>query len=122
MKKIQKKYVRNYYAIAILINVVLPVLSMIYVIGNRKGEAQMGYFIIGIWGLICIFVYSIYFAIPDFNKNWEKVAGLLFPTILLSLALIKYWNFALVILLNLIMNGFFIWHLTKKTFHNNVYN
>ena len=115
MKKIQKKYVRYYYGITLLINCVLPALTVISVIGKTDGDANMGYVLVGIWALISALVYAFYFAIPEFNKDWEKIAGLLFSTILLSLILIEYWVFSIVILLNLIMNGFFIWHLKKKT-------
>ena len=122
MKKLQKKYVRNYYGIAILLNVILPVLLAISIIGNKKGEIQLGYIFVGIWGLISALVFAFYFAIPGFNKNWEKIAGLLFPSFLLSLILIQSWDLIVVILLNLVMSGFFIWHLKKKTFANNAYS
>ena len=42
------------------------------VIGDTDGDAKMGYVIVGIWALICAFVYTFYFAIPEFNKDWEK--------------------------------------------------
>ena len=119
MKSTQKKYVKNYYGISLLMNFVLPIFVVMSIIGKSHGDAQMGYVIVGIWGIICSIIYTIYFAIPEFNKNWEKIVGLLLPTIILSLALFQEPNFILVILLNLIMNGFFIWHLKKKTFANN---
>jgi len=101
-------------------NFILPIIAVMSVIGKSHGDAQMGYIIVGIWGIICSIVYAIYFVIPEFNKNWEKIVGLLLPTIILSLILLQESSFGIVILLNLIMNGFFIWHLNKKTFANTV--
>ena len=115
MKKVQKKYIKSYYGIAILLNLVFLIL-LTYLLGINKGEILY----IGIWWLICVIVYTIYFAIPDFNKKWEKIIGLLLPTFILSLVLVQSWNFIIIILLNLAMNGFFIWHLKKKTFANTV--
>ena len=122
MKKEQKKYVRNYFGIAILVNVILPILSVIIIIGKKTGEVQLGYVFVGVWGIICTILYAIYFAIPKFNENWEKIVGLLLPSIILSLGLIESLYFIIVVLINLIMSGIFIWHLKKKTFANTVYN
>jgi hypothetical protein len=119
LKKTEKKYVRNYYGIALVLNLILPTLLAILIIGNKTGEVQLGYIFILVWGFICALVYSIYFAIPKFEK-WEKIIGLLLPTLLLSVVLIKSWNLIIVILMNLVMNGIFIWHLKKKTFANTV--
>ena len=121
MKKEQKKYVRNYFGIAVFANLI-PILIMMLKIGKVQGDAQLGYIIFGAWSLICTIVYGFYFVIPEFSRNWEKIIGLLFPTIILSLALFEFPIFSIVIGLNLIMNGLFAWHLKKKTFANNVYN
>jgi chromate transport protein ChrA len=118
-KKEQKKYVLNYFGIAVLANLI-PILIMIIRIGKVKGDAQLGYIIFGAWSLICAIVYAFYFAIPEFSRNWEKIVGLIFPTIILSLALFEFPIFSIVIVLNLIMNGLFAWHLKKKTFANTV--
>jgi len=120
LKKKQKKYIRNYYGIAILANII-PILIMIIKIGAVQGESQLGYLIFGGWSIICAIVYGFYFAIPEFNREWEKIIGLLIPTIILSLALFKFPLFSIVVGLNFIMNGLFAWHLKKKTFANNVY-
>ncbi len=121
MKKEQKKYVRNYFGIAVFANLI-PFLIMIVRIGKVQGEAQLGYIIFGSWILICTLVYGVYFAIPEFTRNWEKIIGLFFPSLILSLALLKFPIFSIVIGLNVIMNGIFAWHLKKKTFSNTIYN
>lgn len=82
----------------------------------------MGYIIIGIWGLICLLIYGFYFAIPDFYRNWEKVGGLLFPGILLSFGLFEFPDLLYLVVFNLSINGFFIWHFVKKTFANKKLN
>ena len=115
MKKEQKKHIRNYYRIAVLTNSI-PILIMIIRNGKIQGKAQMGFLIFGVWILVCSIVYGIYFTIPKFNKNWEKIIGLFLPTFILSLVLSKFSLFVIVILFNLIMNGVFAWHLKKKTF------
>jgi hypothetical protein len=115
----QKKYIKNYYVISLFVNL-LPLLIMVIKIGKVEGEAQLGYIAFGIWGIICAIIYTIYFAIPEFKNNWEKIGGLIFPTLILSLGLIKFQLLLILIILNLIMNGFFIFHLKKKTFANKV--
>ncbi len=117
--KEQKKYLRNYYGIAILANII-PLLIMMIKIGKVQGETQLGYLIFGGWSIICMILYGFYFAIPEFNRDWEKIVGLLIPTIILSLTLFKFPLFSIVVGLNFIMNGLFAWHLKKKTFANNV--
>jgi len=116
MKKEQKKYIRNYYGIALLINLI-PFLLMVIRKEKIHGEAQMGFLFFGIWSLICCIVYGIYFSIPSFNKNWEKIIGLFLPTLILSLVLFEFPFFIIIIILNLIFNGLFAWHLKKKTFY-----
>ncbi|WP_397447776.1 hypothetical protein [Polaribacter sp. R77954] len=120
MKTKEKLYVRNYFGIAILVNVILPILSAIIIIGKKTGEVQLGYVFVGVWGIICTLLYAIYFAIHKFNENWEKIVGILLPSIILSLGIIESWYFIIIVLINLIMNGIFIWHLKKKTFANTV--
>jgi chromate transport protein ChrA len=99
-------------------NFIIPFFVVMSIVGKSHGDAQMGYIIVGVWGIICSIVYTFYFAIPEFNKNWEKIVGLLLPTIILSLILFQESNFGLIIILNFVMNVFFIWHLKKKTFTN----
>lgn len=118
MKKKQKKHIQNYYLIAVLTNLI-PILVMIINKANIRGEAQMGFLFSAVWTLICMVIYGIYFTIPKFNKNWEKIVGLFLPTSLLSLVLLALPFFLIVIILNLIMNGLFAFHLQKKTFANN---
>ncbi|WP_299212640.1 hypothetical protein [uncultured Aquimarina sp.] len=109
MLKKGKKYVRNYYGIALITNLI-PIVIMLSRVGNIHGEAQMGFIIFGGWVLICALVYAFYFAIPEFNRNWEKIVGLVFPSIILSLILFKFPEFKIAITINLILNGIFILH------------
>ncbi|MFD2561859.1 hypothetical protein [Aquimarina rubra] len=109
MLKKQKKYIRNYYGIALTINLI-PIVIMLSRIGNVHGEAQMGFIIFGVWTLICALVYGFYFAIPEFNRNWEKIVGLMFPSIILSLILFEFPEFKIAIIINLILNGILILH------------
>ncbi|WP_299261869.1 hypothetical protein [uncultured Aquimarina sp.] len=114
MKKTQKKHIKIYYGITLLLNFIAPTIVAISVIGDQEGEIQMGYIIVGLWGFICAILYGFYFAIPEFNKNWEKIAGLIFPSIILSLLLFEFPDFTIAVILNLIMTGIFVWQFKKN--------
>ncbi len=115
MPKEQIKQVRNYYIIALLLNLT----PFIVAISSEKinGEYRKALIILGIWLLIVTVVYSFYFLIPKFNKNWHKIIGLVFPTVLLSLLMFlfpKLKGIALIlIIINIILNGIFILHFNK---------
>ncbi|MBC8753845.1 hypothetical protein H2O64_04135 [Kordia sp. YSTF-M3] len=83
-KKIARRLVRNFYFFALLLNVVIPWAFAKIVIGDRSGEIQLLYIGVGIWSIASGLLYTIYFAIPDFYKNWEKVATFLFPSLFCS--------------------------------------
>ena len=92
----------------------IPLLVMTIMIEKVQGEAQLGYFIFGFWGLISAFIYGFYFVIPELKRNLEKIISLFLPSIILSLALFEIPMFSIVVGLNLILNGIFVWHLKNK--------
>ncbi|MGH1388464.1 hypothetical protein [Kordia sp.] len=81
-QKIAKRLVRNFYFVALLLNVLLPWMIAKINIGDRTGEIQMVYILVAIWAVASIIIYTIYFTIPDYSKKWEKKAAFLFPSIL----------------------------------------
>ena len=81
-QKIAKRLVRNFYFVALLLNVLLPWMLAKINIGDRTGEIQMVYILVAIWTVASILIYTIYFTIPDYSRNWEKIAAFLFPSIL----------------------------------------
>ncbi len=82
-KKIAKRLVRNFYIIAFLMNVALPWTFILFRLGKAEGEIVLAYFALAIWSIACLLLYTIYFAIPDFTKSWERKAGFVFPSIFL---------------------------------------
>ncbi|WP_298518385.1 hypothetical protein [uncultured Kordia sp.] len=81
-KKLAQHLVRNFYLVALLLNVVLPWILAKITVGDRTGEIQMIYILVAAWAVGSLLIYAIYFTIPDYNKEWEKIAAFLFPSIL----------------------------------------
>lgn len=99
-----KKLVRNFYFYALLLNVALPWIIVKSIVGDSTGEVGMIYIFVMVWAIVSIIIYTIYFAIPDFPKNWEKIATFLFPSLFISPLL--FFAFRL-ILIPLIINFIF---------------
>lgn len=112
--KNNQKETKNYYGIALLINLTpLIITTIISVIGNTNDKIQKIFILFGIWELICAVVYSLYFITLKLNKDWHKIVGFVFPTIILSLILFIFPDLILLIIANLILNGTFILHWKK---------
>ncbi|WP_299149251.1 hypothetical protein [uncultured Dokdonia sp.] len=108
--------IKKYYWIAISINW-LPSL-FILALGELQGEGQLAYIVFIGWGLLCTIIYGFYLLIPEFKKNWEKVASFLFPTVFFMIGFFLINLFEAVILplsINLAINLIFILHFNKKT-------
>ena len=103
-----------YFVISIFINFFSSLFTFMNETSMSHGGQQAILEIFGFWMMICIAVYTIYFIIPEFNKNWEKIAGLVLPSIILSLVLTIEPSFIYLICINIILNVVFIWHFTKK--------
>lgn len=119
MKNSQKKHIKFYYGISVFMNFIIPMFVIMSAMGRVHGERQLGLFLIGVWGIFCALVYALYFTVPEFNKNWEKIAGLVLPSIILSLILFVEETLIYVVFINFILNGLFIWHFTKTSMNNN---
>lgn len=120
MKNIQKKHIKFYFGISIFINFVSSFITMMQTYSNIHGGGFEALFEIFVFcTIICSAVYSIYFTIPEFNKNWEKIAGLVLPSLVLSLVLLVEETFIYVVFVNLILNLLFIWHFTNTSKKNN---
>ncbi|QHI39115.1 hypothetical protein IMCC3317_45160 [Kordia antarctica] len=105
-KKSAKKLVRNFYFYALLLNVVLPWILAKSIVGDSTGEVGLIYIFVIIWAVVSIVVYTIYFAIPDFPKNWEKIATFLFPSLFISPLLFFAFRLILIpLIINFIFNG-----------------
>ncbi|WP_114903302.1 hypothetical protein [Kordia sp. SMS9] len=74
-------------------NVALPWTFALFKIGNAEGEIILAYIAFAIWSVACLFLYTIYFAIPDFTKSWETSAAFVFPSVFLVPVL--FWGIEL---------------------------
>jgi len=108
-ERTSKKSIRKYYWISFSLNW-LPLGILLFTFGGLEGEAQLGYFFGIIWGLVCTIFYGFYLLIPEFKKKWEKIGGLLFPTLLLSLGIFQMKYLAILVATNLVLNLIFVWH------------
>ncbi|WP_420572686.1 hypothetical protein [Kordia sp.] len=119
-KKVAKKLVRNFYFLSLLINIVLPWMLVYINIGDIYGEANLIYIFVMVWALVNLLLYTIYFTIPDYKKNWEKIATFLFPSFWFILG-IYYTEFTLLLIpfvINLVFNitcMLYYMHVMRKT-------
>lgn len=105
LKKAARKLVRNFYLLALLLNVFIPWIFAILIVGNSKGEIQLMYVAVGVWSIAAMLLYIIYFAIPDFLKNWERIATFLFPTLFCCPLLYYSTRFLMIpLIINLLFN------------------
>ncbi len=114
-KKIARRLVRNFYFLALLLNVIIPWVFVKIVIGDSTGEIQLIYVAVAVWSIVAIVLFTIYFAIPDFHKNWEKVATFLFPTLFCSPILFYETTFFMIPFgINLMFNLLCLFYYKRK--------
>lgn len=110
----QKKLIKRFYLIALVVNIVLPLILSFVIVGGEKGEIKLLYIAALVWAVLNALIYCLYFVIPEFKQKWEKIAGLLFPSLIIFLlVLFQYINFYL-LLFTLIVNLGFILVWIKK--------
>ncbi len=112
-KKRAKKIVRKHYLLSLLLNVFLPWVIINNAIGDRTGDANLAYIFVLAWSVLATIVYAMYFTIPDFYKNWEKIAMYFLPSVLFSLTFFASLELWFVVAINFIFNFFCVLHYWK---------
>jgi len=106
---------KYYFGSSIVLTVLFPIAYSIYVVGSQKGEIMGLYFMVGIYSIFSIIVYSSYFAIPSFTQKWERYATLLLPSIILGVASFVSLFFLSIAIFNLVWNLILCCHLYRNT-------
>ena len=112
-KKLAKKTVRKHYLYSLLLNVLVPWVLIHNAIGDSTGDANLGYVFVFLWSIIAMIVYSLYFIIPSFYKNWEKIAMYFLPSILFCLIFFISFELWFVVAINFTFNLLCMLHYRK---------
>ncbi len=103
-KKLAKKTVLKHYLFSLLLNVFMPWAIISNAIGDSTGDANLAYIFVFLWALLAMVLYTMYFTIPDFYKNWEKIAMYFLPSVLLCLTFFVSFELWFVVVINFIFN------------------
>ena len=112
--KEQKKLVRYFYLISLVLNVVLPYVLSRVIIGEDTGEIQMLYVGAIAWGVISLLIYAIYFLIPEFQSKRDKISGFMLPSMIAFGACFIWLGFFYLLLYTLSINLIFVWIWYRK--------
>ncbi|OUS01903.1 hypothetical protein A9Q86_04435 [Flavobacteriales bacterium 33_180_T64] len=110
----QKKLVRKFYLLALLLNVIIPVLIAYIIVGDKKGEVQFVYIVTIIWAFISILIYGVYFLIPEFESKRDVISTFMFPSMIVFGSCFIYFGFVYLLIYTILINVTFTWVWNRK--------
>nr|WP_321233106.1 hypothetical protein [uncultured Psychroserpens sp.] len=110
----QKRLIKRFYLVSLLLNVVLPLSVSYMIIGDSTGEIQYVFIVAVIWAIVNTISYTVYFLIPGFENKRDKIATLFFPSILLFGLCIVEFGLFYILPYTLVINVAFFLYWNRK--------